>query len=53
VKRLLAERPDAIGVAVPGMPFGSPGMGPESEREPYNVLLIARDGTASVFSRYE
>jgi hypothetical protein len=49
----LAERPDAIGLAVPGMPFGSPGMGPESEREPYDVLLIARDGTASVFARYE
>jgi hypothetical protein len=52
VKRLLAERPDAIGLAVPGMPFGSPGMGPESEREPYDVLLIARDGSASVFARY-
>ena len=53
VKRLLAGRPDAIGLSVPGMPFGSPGMGPESEREPYDVLLIARDGTASVFARYE
>jgi hypothetical protein len=53
VKRLLAERLDAIGLAVPGMPYGSPGMGPESEREPYDVLLIARDGSASVFARYE
>jgi hypothetical protein len=53
VKRLLADRPDAIGLAVPGMPFGSPGMGPESEREPYEVLLIARDGSASVFARYD
>lgn len=53
VKRLLAERPDAIGLAVPGMPYGSPGMGPESEREAYEVLLIARDGSASVFARYE
>jgi hypothetical protein len=53
VRRLLSERPDAIGLAVPGMPFGSPGMGPESEREAYNVLLIARDGTASVFARYD
>jgi hypothetical protein len=53
VKRLLAERPDAIGLAVPGMPWGSPGMGPEAEREAYDVLLIARDGTASVFTRYE
>jgi hypothetical protein len=53
VKRLLAERPDAIGLAVPGMPWGSPGMGPESEREPYDVLLIARDGSASVFAHYD
>jgi hypothetical protein len=53
VKRLLADRPDAIGLSVPGMPFGSPGMGPESEREPYDVLLIARDGSASVYARYE
>ena len=53
VKRLLVERPDAIGLAVPGMPYGSPGMGPETEREAYDVLLVARDGTASVFTRYE
>lgn len=53
MKRLLAERPDAIGLSVPGMPFGSPGMGPESEREPYQVLLVARDGSASVFASYD
>ncbi len=53
VRRLLAEKPDAIGLAVPGMPYGSPGMGPETEREAYDVLLIARDGTASVFTRYK
>lgn len=52
VKRLLATRPDAIGLAVPGMPWGSPGMGPESEREAYDVLLVARDGSASVFAHY-
>jgi hypothetical protein len=53
IKRLLTERPDAIGLAVPGMPFGSPGMGPETEREAYEVLLVTNDGTASTFSRYE
>lgn len=52
IRRLLAERPDAVGLSVPGMPFGSPGMGPEAEREAYEVLLIARDGTTSVFSSY-
>ena len=50
VRRLLAERPDAIGLSVPGMPIGSPGMEMGSEVEPYETLLIARDGTTSVFA---
>ena len=53
IRRLLAETPDAIGLAVPGMPYGSPGMGPETEREAYDVILIGRDGNATVFSRYQ
>ena len=53
IERLLAERPDALGLAVPGMPYGSPGMGPESEREAYDVLLILRDGTTDVFTSYK
>ncbi|OSQ52179.1 DUF411 domain-containing protein [Marivita geojedonensis] len=53
IRRLLSERPDAIGLAVPGMPFGSPGMGPENQREAYDVHLIRRDGTTDVFTRYE
>lgn len=52
IRRLLAERPDAIGLAVPGMPYGSPGMGPESEREAYAVHLIGRDGTSTIFASY-
>jgi len=51
IRRLLAERPDAIGLSVPGMPRGSPGM--ESPvHDPYDVLLVARDGRASVFQGY-
>ncbi|MDU8929827.1 DUF411 domain-containing protein [Alisedimentitalea sp. MJ-SS2] len=52
VRRLLAERPDAIGLTVPGMPYGSPGMGPESERDTYSVLLIRKDGETEVFAHY-
>jgi hypothetical protein len=52
IQRLLAERPDAIGLSVPGMPYGSPGMGPETEREAYAVYLIRRNGTAEVFASY-
>ena len=55
VLRLIKERPDAIGLAVPGMPVGSPGMdGPEygERRDPYDVLLVRADGSTSVFSSY-
>jgi hypothetical protein len=52
IRRLLDERPTAIGLAVPGMPWGSPGMGPESEREAYDVHLIHPDRTTSVFTSY-
>lgn len=51
IARLLAERPDAKGLTVPGMPLGSPGM--EAERsETYRVLLIDRSGVARVFSTH-
>lgn len=52
VNRLLSETPDAIGLAVPGMPYGSPGMGDEDAREAYDVFLIKRDGTTEVFTAY-
>lgn len=52
IRRLLEERPDAIGLAVPGMPYGSPGMGPEIERDAYEVFLIRRNGSTEVFSSY-
>lgn len=52
IRRLLEERPDATGLAVSGMPYGSPGMGPESEREAYDVFLIRGDGSTEVFTSY-
>lgn len=53
IRRLLEDRPEAIGLAVPGMPWGSPGMGPESEREAYTVFLIGTDGRVSPFTQYD
>lgn len=53
IRRMLDERPDAVGLAVPGMPYGSPGMGPENEREAYDVFLILRDGSTEVFTSYD
>lgn len=52
VRRLLAERPDAAGLSVPGMPVGSPGMEHGNRRDPYDVVLFDRDGKRSVFTRY-
>ena len=52
IKRLIAERPDALGLAVPEMPYGSPGMGPSEEREAYDVFIVRSDGTADVFQHY-
>ncbi len=51
IRRLLQERPDVVGLAVPGMVIGSPGMeGPSSE--PYNVLTFDRDGNTTVFAKH-
>jgi len=52
IKRLITERTDALGLAVPAMPYGSPGMGPEDEREAYDVYIIDADGAAKVFQHY-
>lgn len=50
IDRLLTDRPDAIGIAVPGMPSDSPGMGGDPETwTGLNVLLIGRDGSISEF----
>jgi hypothetical protein len=51
IRRLLAEKPKALGLTAPGMPAGSPGMDvPNSP--PYEVLLVASDGKTSVFQRH-
>lgn len=53
IRRLLDERPDAVGLAVPGMPYGSPGMGSEDSRDAYDVLLVRRDGSLEIFTSYQ
>ncbi|TDL79799.1 DUF411 domain-containing protein [Palleronia sediminis] len=52
IRKLLDTRPDAVGLAVPGMPYGSPGMGPEEARDAYDVHLIRRDGSTEIFTSY-
>lgn len=51
VKRLLEEQPSVLGLAVPGMPMGSPGMeGPF--KQAYDVVSFTQDGQTAVYSRY-
>jgi hypothetical protein len=60
VRKLLAQRPKALGLAVPGMPVGSPGMdGPEygGRKDPFDVLLVTRnlmnsDVSTRIFTSY-
>jgi hypothetical protein len=55
IHRLLKAKPAALGLAVPGMPVGSPGMdGPayNGRKDPYDVLLVGRDATSKVFQSY-
>lgn len=52
IDRLLDEQPDVLGLAVPGMPAGSPGMEAGDRREPYTVLTFDRAGSTTVFARH-
>ncbi|WP_372363565.1 DUF411 domain-containing protein (plasmid) [Xanthomonas sp. NCPPB 3583] len=53
IKRLLAQRPDAKGLVLPGMPMGSPGMEmPDGRTQPYTVGLVERDGRTTAFASH-
>ncbi len=52
ISRLLAEKPDAIGLSVPGMPAGSPGMETDGTVQPFDVHLMKKDGSSEVFAHY-
>ena len=53
VERVLKEKPKALGLTVPGMPLGSPGMEvPHAKPEAFDTLLLLQDGTTKVFARH-
>ena len=55
IQRLLQEKPKAVGLAVPGMVVGSPGMdGPQygTRKDPYDVILVMADGSSTVYKSY-
>jgi len=53
IKRLLAQKPDAKGLVLPGMPAGSPGMEmPDGTTQAYTVELVRRDGSTNAFAQH-
>ena len=52
IKKLLAEKPRAKGIAVAGMPMGAPGMEHGDHRQPYNTMLLKSDGSTAIFARH-
>ena len=53
ITRLLAAKPKGVvGIAVPGMPVGSPGMETSGRRDAYDVVAFSANGTTSVFARH-
>ena len=52
IHRLLIERPPALGLTVPGMPIGSPGMEMGNTKEAFDTLLVFENGKTEVFNRH-
>jgi hypothetical protein len=51
VKKMLAEKPAAAGIAVAGMPVGSPGMEVGTQKDPYEVVLFEKSGKTTVYAK--
>ncbi len=52
IRRMLRERPEIAGIAVPGMPAGAPGMDAGGRRDPYDVLTFTADGAVATYESY-
>ena len=50
--KLLNEKPNAVGLSVPGMPIGSPGMEMGDNKEPFDTLLVFKNGNTKVFKSH-
>jgi hypothetical protein len=51
IQRMLKEKPAIVGIAVGGMPMGSPGMEQGGAKQPYNVTAFTKDGRKTVFAK--
>jgi hypothetical protein len=52
IQRMLKEKPAIVGIAVAGMPMGSPGMEQGGSRQPFNTMAFTKDGKKTVFARH-
>ncbi len=52
IKKMLAEKPAIAGIAVPGMPIGSPGMEQGGRKEPFDTVAFTKDGKKTVYVRH-
>ena len=52
IQRLLKEQPSIAGIAVAGMPMGSPGMEQGGMKQPYTTIAFTKDGKKTVFARH-
>ena len=52
IQKLLKEKPAIAGIAVPGMPIGSPGMEQGNRKEPFNTIAFTKDGKKTVFAKH-
>jgi hypothetical protein len=50
IRQLLKEKPKVVGIAVPGMPIGSPGMEQGSQKDKYDIVAFAKDGSQKVYA---
>jgi hypothetical protein len=52
VQRMLKEKPAIAGIAVPGMPMGSPGMEQGGRKDPFDTIAFTKDGKKTVFAKH-
>ncbi len=52
IQRMLKEKPAIAGIAVAGMPMGSPGMEQGGSKQPFNTIAFTKDGKKTVFARH-
>ena len=52
VEKMLVEKPNILGITVPGMPIGSPGMEQGNTKQAYNILYVNKDGSTGVYEAH-